>query len=45
MKPTTLSEIVNAAAPMFKDPAVIFVEVEASFGKVQVRRDGTVWMF
>jgi len=44
-KPTTVSEITACAASMFKDAAVIFVEVEASFGKVQVRRDGSVWMF
>ncbi len=44
-KPTTIAEITACAAGWFKDPAVIYVEVEASFGNVQVRRDGSVWMF
>jgi hypothetical protein len=42
--PSTLSEIRAAAASMFSDPAVISVNVQASFGLVQVMRDGTILM-
>lgn len=40
--PSSLSEIRNAAATMFNDSAVVSVEVQASFGIVNVSRDGTV---
>lgn len=43
-KPTTLTEIRNAAASMFADVAVHSVNVEASFGLVTVFRDGEVKM-
>jgi hypothetical protein len=42
MKPTTLFEIRNAAKSMFSDPAVISVNIIASFGEVTVYRDGVV---
>jgi len=42
MKPTTLLEIRNAAKSMFSDPAVISVNIIASFGEVTVYRDGVV---
>jgi hypothetical protein len=44
MKPTTLTEIRNAAASMFSDSAVVSVNVEASFGMVTVYRNGEIFM-
>lgn len=44
MKPTTLTEIRNAAESMFNDAAVVSVNVEASFGVVTVFRDGSIRM-
>jgi hypothetical protein len=43
-KPTTLTEIRNAAASMFNDSAVLSVNIEASFGVVTVFRDGIIKM-
>ena len=34
----------EAAAPMFADSAVVSVNIQASFGIVEVRRDGTCWL-
>lgn len=42
--PATLTEIRAAAASMFADPAVVSVNVQASFGEVTVHRDGTITM-
>ena len=42
--PSNLSEIRQAAASMFLDPAVVSVEVQSTFGKVTVFRDGTITM-
>jgi hypothetical protein len=42
-KPETLKEILSAAAPMFKDKAVVSVVIEASFGSVEVYRNGAMF--
>jgi hypothetical protein len=42
--PSTLAEIRAIAEPMFSDSAVASVNVLASFGEVEVKRDGTIWM-
>ena len=42
--PSNLNEIRNAAAAMFSDPAVISVNVEATFGLVTVYRNGDIFM-
>ena len=43
-KPNTLKEILEIAAPMFKDEAVVSVIVESAFGSVEVWRDGTMFL-
>lgn len=40
--PFTVSEVVSCAASMFSDPAVVTVNVIATFGECVVIRDGTV---
>jgi hypothetical protein len=42
--PTTLADIRKTAASMFADPAVISVNVIASFGEVTVYRNGDIYM-
>jgi hypothetical protein len=42
--PSSLTEIRKAAESMFLDPAVISVQVRATFGIVTVFRDGTITM-
>jgi hypothetical protein len=42
-KPENLKEILSAAAPMFKDKAVISVIIEATFGTVEVFRSGQIF--
>jgi hypothetical protein len=42
--PSNLNEIRNAAASIFSDPAVISVNVEATFGLVTVHRNGDIFM-
>jgi len=43
-KPCTLAEIRALAAPVFKDKAVVSVNITAAFGLVEVLRCGTVKM-
>lgn len=42
--PTTLADIRKAAASMFADPAVISINIIASFGEVTVYRNGRITM-
>jgi len=42
--PSNLIEIRQVASSMFLDPAVISVEVQATFGMVTVYRDGEIKM-
>jgi hypothetical protein len=42
-KPENLKEILSAAAPMFKDKAVVSVIIEATFGMVEVYRSGQIF--
>jgi hypothetical protein len=41
--PSNLKEILAAAAPMFKDKAVVSVIIEATFGMVEVYRSGAIF--
>lgn len=42
-KPENLTEILSAATSAFKDPAVISVVIDASFGFVEVYRNGAMF--
>ena len=42
-KPENLTEILSAATSAFKDPAVISVVIDASFGLVEVYRNGAMF--